>query len=224
MTEKLALLEIAPSATQTTTEAPAIDGGTVSSRQKLEAASSTTEPLAFAPYKFSRIEFSPDLKKAVPYGQLSRLELERLQQTLTPNRALTPAARAASLARDRSRAAAPPNNPRSVPDAAPEADPTALTTNPKTWLGVVIACLLGAVPIILLVLVRWQGNGPEVQRRRRRWLRQAPLRSLLSTRPLCWRQSQPLPRPSPTWPTRRSSPVSPLRRLRRSRARRARQP
>jgi hypothetical protein len=31
----------------------------------------------------------------------------------------------------------------------------------KTWPGVVIACLLGAVPIIALVLVRWLGTGPE---------------------------------------------------------------
>jgi hypothetical protein len=101
----------------------------------------------------------------VSYGQLWRLELEDLPQTLPPNRALTPAAPAASQAsqaKESSGPAAPPNEPLSLPNTAPEAAPTPLIAKPKTWLGVVIACLLGATPIIALVLVRWQGNGAEV--------------------------------------------------------------
>jgi len=162
MSEKQPLLEIACTAEQATTEPPRPDGGNVSARQKLKAASSTSQPLTLEPYKFSRIEIGPELRKAVSYGQLWRLELEDPTPALAPNRAFTPAARAASLARDSSAAGAPPNAPRSRPDAAPEAEPAPLSARPKGWLGVVIACLLGAVPIITLALVRWQGNGAEV--------------------------------------------------------------
>jgi len=160
MTEKQSPLEIASTAEQTTTESPRTDGPTVNPRQKLEAANSTPERLAFDSSEFSRIELSPELKEAISYGRLARLELEGVEQT-PANRAFTPAARAAILARDSSGAAAPPNGPLSLPDAAPEADPAPMIAKPKAWPGVLIACLLGALPIIALVLVRWQGNGAE---------------------------------------------------------------
>jgi len=67
---------------QVGTEPPRLDRPAVNPRQKLRAVSSPPESLAFEPYKFSRIEISPELRKAVSYGQLWRLELEDVRQIL----------------------------------------------------------------------------------------------------------------------------------------------
>ena len=148
MNAKQPPLEIARAAEQATVEPPRVDAGGAKARQTLEAEDATPEPLALSPYKFSRIEISPQLRNAASYEQLS------------PSRSFTSAARAASLARECSGRANPPNPPLLLPPkAGPEPDP--VLAKPKTWPGVVIACLLGAMPIIALVLVRWQSNGPE---------------------------------------------------------------
>jgi len=82
-------------------------------------------------------------------------------------RELTPAARAATAASSASGSSGPgvppnPNHASSPPSPSPTPAPTPWIAEPKTWLGVVITCLLGALPIVTLVLVRKPGSAPEV--------------------------------------------------------------
>ncbi len=48
------------------------------------------------------------------------------------------------------------------PNTAPETEPVAAIATPRARVGVIIACLLGTLPIIALALVRGQSNGAEI--------------------------------------------------------------
>lgn len=122
MTEKETSFELARTAEQTTTDPTRLDGA-ANQRQQLKPASAHSQALAFSSPAFSRIEVSPELRKAMSYVQFSRLELENFHDTPPPRPARTPAGKS------------------------------------KTWLGVAVTCLLGALPIIALALVRAHGQG-----------------------------------------------------------------
>ena len=147
MTERT--IELKAAASEATSDPTVTDTTRVDPEENPETP--PPDPLAFHPGKFSRIEFSDEVRQKMLQTKLPRLGPECFLDTVPPNQALEAPAPAAEV--DPVPAIAKPH--------PAEVEPTPVIVKPRPQVGVVIVCLLGAVLLLGLAIVRsWRG-GPE---------------------------------------------------------------
>ncbi|MEO7038073.1 MAG: hypothetical protein ABI548_29160 [Polyangiaceae bacterium] len=138
MTEKQPQLKTAYVPEETAGDRTVVDAANARADELLEIPSSDPQPPAFNPYKFSRIEVSPELRKEMSQAKPPRLAPEILQDTV------------------------PPNRPLAVANGSPDAEVAIpLVTRRRPATAIVVVCLFGVVFILALAIIRSLLGRPE---------------------------------------------------------------
>ena len=138
MTEKQPQLKTAYVPEETAGDRTVVDAANARADELLETPSSDPQPPAFNPYKFSRIEVSPELRKEMSQAKPPRLAPEILQDTV------------------------PPNRPLAVANSSPDADVAIpLVTRRRPASAIVVVCLFGAIFVLALAIIRSLLGRPE---------------------------------------------------------------
>ena len=119
--------------------------------QEREPPASDPDPLAFDPGKFSRIEFSYEERQRMLQVKLPRLAPECFLDTIPPQ---TP------LAAPAPSAAPEPPSTIAEPHSA-EAESISVVAKRRRPVGVIVVCLLGALLLLVLAMVRSWNHEPK---------------------------------------------------------------